>query len=721
MRPLINQLANRAVGTVEEVSAGRIIVLLDPDAPQATALNTGTPERFPRVNGYLVIPNEVGMLVGWITSVRIERLPFPRRKGIETQGLVDLPFPCRIVDLIPIGTLVWGTDRLSSEPRLECRRGVDVFPSVGDPVLLPTHCQLQAIVQGEVGQDARRIQIGVCPIAGNAPVYVDPDKMFGRHLAVLGNTGSGKSCSVAGLIRWSLEAAKEERQRQGGSGSVNARFIILDPNGEYASAFKDQPSVRLFQVKITEGDHSLSTRALKVPAWLWNGEEWAAFTDAAPGVQKPILFEALRRLRADDPSVRDPFKTRMRSVVGNYRRVLNTAVKNGDHMAPGKCRTFAQQLLNLGSDCEAFREELKDDANDLRDLLQQLIKQLTELEESHVERDEGNKGIKWCSPFAYKEVSPLISMLNALAEKVGLPLEETGISEDAPVPFEIGELSACVDALAAGSQGRDLTQFVDFLKLRIYSLTQRESLAPILNPTDSCSITLKDWLTNYIGDDKASNGQISIIDLSLVPTEVEYIIVAVLARLVFEALQWYRRINGKELPTVLVLEEAHRFVHRDLPDEDSSKAGQVCCRVFERIAREGRKFGLGLVLASQRPRELSPTVLSQCNTFLLHRIVNDQDQDLVRRFVPDRLGTLLKELPNLPSRRAILLGWAVPAPVLIEMQELDESRRPHSPDPAFWDVWTGHPERGHRPIDWQTVSAKWTGNSKPTQSKDCNQ
>ncbi|HHW19178.1 MAG TPA: ATP-binding protein [Firmicutes bacterium] len=304
MRPLINQLANRAVGTVEEVSAGRIIVLLDPDAPQATALNTGAPERFPRVNGYLVIPNEVGMLVGWITSVRIERLPFPRRKGIETQGLVDLPFPCRVVDLIPIGTLVWGTDRLFSEPRLECRRGVDVFPSIGDPVLIPTHCQLQAIVQGEVGQDARRIQIGVCPIAANAPVYVDPDKMFGRHLAVLGNTGSGKSCSVAGLIRWSLEAAKEERQRQGGSGSVNARFIILDPNGEYASAFKDQPSVRLFQVKITEGDHSLSTRALKVPAWLWNGEEWAAFTDAAPGVQKPILFEALRRLRADDPSVR---------------------------------------------------------------------------------------------------------------------------------------------------------------------------------------------------------------------------------------------------------------------------------------------------------------------------------------------------------------------------------------------------------------------------------
>ena len=128
--------------------------------------------------------------------------------------------------------------------------------------------------------------------------------------------------------------------------------------------------------------------------------------------------------------------------------------------------------------------------------------------------------------------------------------------------------------------------------------------------------------------------------------------------------------------------------------------------VFEKIAREGRKFGLGLVLASQRPSEVSPTVLSQCNTFLLHRLVNDRDQELVKRLVPDGLGPLLRELPSLPTRRAILLGWAAPAPILVEVEEIAAEFRPHSPDPAFWDVWTGAERRD---IDWKKIARSWQG------------
>src|SRR5690606_922694 len=99
----------------------------------------------------------------------------------------------------------------TDEVRLEVRRGVDVFPSVGDPVLLPTNDQLRAIVEGESDGTPGRILLGHCPTAGWAPVYVGPDKLFGRHLAVLGNTGAGKSCSVAGLVRWSIAAARKTR------------------------------------------------------------------------------------------------------------------------------------------------------------------------------------------------------------------------------------------------------------------------------------------------------------------------------------------------------------------------------------------------------------------------------------------------------------------------------------------------------------------------------
>ena len=104
-----------------------------------------------------------------------------------------------------------------------------------------------------------------------------------------------------------------------------------------------------------------------------------------------------------------------------------------------------------------------------------------------------------------------------------------------------------------------------------------------------------------------------------------------IARIVFEALQRYVKLNGVALPTVLVMEEAHTFIKRYREEVENQDAAGICCQVFERIAREGRKFGLGLVLSSQRPSELSPTVLSQCNTFILHRISNDRDQDLVHR------------------------------------------------------------------------------------------
>lgn len=127
-------------------------------------------------------------------------------------------------------------------------------------------------------------------------------------------------------------------------------------------------------------------------------------------------------------------------------------------------------------------------------------------------------------------------------------------------------------------------------------------------------------------------------------------------------------------------------------------------KLLKRLQKKVEKFGLSLTLSSQRPSELSPTVLSQCNTFLLHRIVNDRDQELVRRLVPDNIGGLLQELPILPTRKAILLGWASPIPILVEMNELKSEHRPKSNDPDFWDVWTMQKERN---VDWKALTDEW--------------
>lgn len=133
-------------------------------------------------------------------------------------------------------------------------------------------------------------------------------------------------------------------------------------------------------------------------------------------------------------------------------------------------------------------------------------------------------------------------------------------------------------------------------------------------------------------------------------------------------------------------------------------AETLCCKVFERIAREGRKFGLGMIISSQRPSELSPTVLSQCNSFLIHRISNDRDQELVGRLLPDNMKGMLKELPSLPSQNAILLGWASELPILVRMRFLPEEQRPQSNDPDFWDVWTCHEKRF---VDWDVIAKEW--------------
>lgn len=698
MESLVQALGDRIVGTVEEVSADRILVRLDPDAPQATALNTGAPAGFPRINGYMLIPNDGGATACIISSVRIERLPFPKRKGMQQDfGLVDLPFPSRLMSLTPIGTLK--TRPANSGLAFHVQRSVDVFPSVGDPVLLPGASQLRAIVEGE-DQTANRILIGHCPTAGRAPVHVDPDKLFGRHLAVLGNTGAGKSCSVAGLVRWSLDAAKKARQEQKRSCRPNARFIVLDPNGEYARAFHDH-DVRLFRV-----DPEAEGEPLHVPAWLWNGVEWAAFSGAAPGVQRPVLFEALRRLRSGLGPPED-FETVAKGRIKRYQNRIKVLIQSGDHQQPGKREGVAEVLLNINKDFEDLikRHECTDD--NLKQRLQEVAKRAGQIEQAA--RSNSKDGGHWHNDFSETALGEVTDALRGAADATGLSDDTAATDEGTPVPFPVSELPDHVDALAADQSGRDIAQFVDTLNLRIRSLLAGRRLASVLHPEDS-SITLDSWLTDYIGDDQAANGTIAVVDLSLVPSEVIHIVVSVLARMVFEALQRYRRENGEELPTTLVLEEAHTFVHRDLGGESTSPAGRECARVFERIAREGRKFGLGLVLASQRPSEVSPTVLSQCNTFLLHRLVNDRDQELVKRLVPDGLGPLLRELPSLPTRRAILLGWAAPAPTLVEVREIPKQSRPHSPDPAFWSVWTGEQERA---LDWTPIARTWQGGDSP--------
>ena len=281
-------------------------------------------------------------------------------------------------------------------------------------------------------------------------------------------------------------------------------------------------------------------------------------------------------------------------------------------------------------------------------------------------------------------------------------------NEDIPVPFDGGNLVSYLEALA---QENGSEQYVEYLVARIRTMLADTRMKPITNDSEH-RVDLANWLETYIGKDGTGDDDscVSIIDLSLVPTEITHLVTAVISRIVFESLQRYRRLYNKSLPTVLVAEEAHTFIKRYRDDSENQDVAAVCCQVFEKIAREGRKFGLGMVISSQRPSELSPTVLSQCNTFLLHRISNDKDQEQVHKMVPDNLRGLLRELPSLPSQHAILMGWASELPVLVKMKNLTKEQQPHSDDPDFWDVWTRKYADGklvERTVDWEAVVKEW--------------
>jgi len=693
------------IGSVDFVSPDEVKVILDIEAPNDVALNTGVPRPFPRINSYVLIPSDSGYLVAQIEWITIERSQYPKRKGLQDFGVIDLPFPLRKMSLNPLGVLK--EEKKGKESTYVFSRGVEIFPTVGDPVLLPSQGQLKSIV--ESGEN-RRVKIGTSPLASNADVSVDPDRLFGRHLAILGNTGSGKSCSVAGVIRWSIEAAKNERKHRneaireligdidtedeanfGLSQAINSRFIILDPNGEYSQAFSDLDNVRLFAV---EANEDKGIRQLQVPLWFWNSVEWCAFTQASSRAQRPTLIQALRSVRDGELGIDAMIPSH------GMRRFLRTVVSiiaiertQGNPWGSfPKNKSFFEKLQKWQSAISpniAYTQQESDALAQLKAKVDQLV-QVRSVQYANMD-------------FTLTEVDELLFLASVAHSTFGGSDQDVlPIDADIPRKFSGEEL---LRSLEANAELMGTSDYVETMLMRIRTLLSDSRMKTITSCSDD--LTLKKWLDDYICPSNSAVGAITVIDLSLVPAEVIHIVTAVIARMTLEALQRYRHINdGKTLPTTIIMEEAHTFIRRYANDSEESSTYSMCTQVFEKIAREGRKFGLGLVLSSQRPSELSQTVLSQCNTFLLHRISNDRDQELVNKLVPDNLRGLLRELPSLPSQRAILLGWASELPVMVQMNYLAKEYRPQSNDPDYWDIWNA-PISESRTVDWEAVANDW--------------
>jgi hypothetical protein len=261
-----------------------------------------------------------------------------------------------------------------------------------------------------------------------------------------------------------------------------------------------------------------------------------------------------------------------------------------------------------------------------------------------------------------------------------LGLKPEGITVDSPIPYRLASLLNTVEVAK-----------------NTLTASKQDSHSSILEKLDvlvrdaRLTFLMKEWngtsedpfpgiLTQLVGD----GAQPRIVDLSGVPNEVAGVTSAVIARTLFNMKVWQTADERQNDPVLLVCEEAHRYVPNR--GEAQYEAAQEAIR---RIAKEGRKYGIGLLLVSQRPSEVEATVLSQCNSWIILRITNDADREHVRAILPDSMSGLTKMLSGLRRQEAIFVGQAAVLPSRILIRSLTPEQLPRSNDIDFDKGWQG--------------------------------
>ena len=271
------------------------------------------------------------------------------------------------------------------------------------------------------------------------------------------------------------------------------------------------------------------------------------------------------------------------------------------------------------------------------------------------------------------------ALLNARrAAAPTVQIDPNKLTVDAPTPYSIDMFKTEVEAQRP--QGRDKKEQEPYNSVinKLEVLQNDPRLNFMMQPWDGTSDPMVAVMSQFFGSDD----QIRIVDFSGAPNEIAGLASAVIARTLFNFKVWQTSSERQSAPIVLVCEEAHRYVPNR--GEAQYEAAQEAIR---RIAKEGRKYGLGLILISQRPSEVEATVLSQCNSWIVLRLTNDADREHVRSILPDSLAGLSKVLSGLRRREAIFVGQAAMLPSRILIRKLEEDQLPRSQDIDFDKGW----------------------------------
>lgn len=289
------------------------------------------------------------------------------------------------------------------------------------------------------------------------------------------------------------------------------------------------------------------------------------------------------------------------------------------------------------------------------------------------------------------------------AENQGLGIDK--ITIDTPVFFDfdniLGEFrrldTQTVPGAQAGKekQGPLFGQFTRLL-MRIDSRLNDKRYDIIFRPkTYNTSASMEDLFRRLLGEKVGDRKKVTVIDLSPVPFDVRASVISLILRCLFDFAYWHRRVFTARFPIAVFADEAHIYLN------DGDPATEAAKHSAERIAKEGRKYGISLTVISQRPREVSATILSQCNSFLCLRISNPDDQSYVRNLLPDSVRGIASMFSTLRRGESILLGDSVMMPTRIRIDPPNPA--PISDDASFYKAWNEPP----KDIDFAKVLKAW--------------
>jgi len=641
----------RAIGTVVSVAADRFVVEMHAGTDNFTVVGFDDVHYVARLGSFLMIPVQTDYVVAEIIGLREKDIAQPR--GDKE---MDKASSAKFLDVVPVGML--------PQNRAEkFRFGVSVFPSLYADALYALDGELDRVFETDapsepsppIGgmpptpEDATRyraLTIGKSVVFEGYQVKVRIDDFFGGHAAVLGNTGSGKSCTVASVLQSLFEKPDEHRAR-------GATFVLFDVNGEYKQAFGHLDGTNGIGVNTLVLDGSAEVGKFRFPHWFLEPSEWELLLQASERTQVPVLRTALG---------------------------LTGLMSGGGEKQQEIRRHFVATCI-----VECFRGADGDSPVSKIQRVSALLEKYATptLNRSILAKHRCNEKFgNFDLPGTQKAF--LDEIKTHLRENVTLPAYQR-------TPFSFDILEECLDFAILYEEAHGNRQIRDYCSQMI---TRFKSLRDRIDyeflkyrfvegePVGS-HMTEVDFLMSILGlrqnvNNFHKNNQIIIIDMNSVDDEIVELVASVLSRMIFRVL---RRSSPRNVfPVHLILEEAHRYI-AERPSRYSVEASHI----FERIAKEGRKYGLFLLVASQRPSELSKTVLSQCSNFVVHRIQNPDDLLHIRQMTPFISDAVLKRLPSLPKQHALVFGTSVNLPTTFRVR--DAAPLPASDDARIRELW----------------------------------